>query len=147
MDLNILRLTYFLILKRRPLVLFSLKQRSLTWLSQLRFESIWTPRYFTLSLVHSLLAYNLTFKLPSNFFCLNLKITTSSFLTLSEILFAFSQLTSCFKSALTSLFSFLIQLLRIIELLRYIGTYVFVLNRRSYWNGCQIFAQQKICIY
>ena len=38
--------------------------------------------------------------------CINI-----SLFTLSEILFAFNQLTRCFKSALTSLLSFLIELL------------------------------------
>ena len=112
MDLNILRLTYFLILKRRALALFTLMERSLTWYCQLRFVSVFTPKYLTLSVGYSLLPHNLIFKSPSNFFCLDLKITISVFLTLSEILFAFNQLTRCFKSALTSLFSFLIELLR-----------------------------------
>ena len=52
------------------------------------------------------------FKSLLNFFCLDLKITISVFFTLSEILFAFNQLTRRFKSALTSLFSFLIDLPR-----------------------------------
>ena len=96
------------------LAIFSLTERSLTWNCQLRSRSasILTPRYFTLPVEYSFLPHCLTFKSPSNFFCLDLKITISDFLTLSEILFAFSQLTSCFKSALTSLFSFLIELLR-----------------------------------
>ena len=59
-----------------------------------------------------LLPHSFIFKSPSSFFCLDLKITISVFFTLSEILFAFNQLTRCFKSALTSLFSFLIELLR-----------------------------------
>ena len=82
------------------------------WYCQLRFASILTPKYLTLSVGYSLLPHNLIFKSPSNFFCLDLKITISVFFTLSEILFAFNQLTRCFKSALTSLFSFLIELLR-----------------------------------
>ena len=52
------------------------------------------------------------FKSLLNFFCLDLKITISVFFTLSEILFAFNQLSRCFRSALTSLFSFLIEFLR-----------------------------------
>ena len=40
MDLNILQLTYFLILKRRALALFSLTERSLAWYCQLRFVSV-----------------------------------------------------------------------------------------------------------
>ena len=112
MDLNILQLTCFLILKRRTLALFSLLESPLTWYCQLRFVSIFTPRYLTLSVGYSLLPLNFIFKSPSNFFCLDLKITISVFFTLSEILFAFNQLTRCFKSALTSLFSFLIELLR-----------------------------------
>ena len=94
------------------MALFSLTERSLTWHCQLRFTSILTPRYFTLSVGCSLLPHSLTFKSSSNFFYLDLKITIPVFFTLSEILLAFSQFTSCFKSALTSLFSFLIELLR-----------------------------------
>ena len=49
---------------------------------------------------------------PSNFFCLALKITISVFFfTLSEMLFAFTQVTRYFNSALASLFSFLTELL------------------------------------
>ena len=112
MDLNILGLTYFLILKMRALALFSLMERSSTWCRQVRLVSIFTPRYLTLSVGYSLLPHNFIFKSPSSFFCLDLKITISVFFTLSEILFAFNQLTRCFKSALTCLFSFLIELLR-----------------------------------
>ena len=112
MDLDILQLTYFLILKRTALALFSLTERSLTQYCQLWFVSIFTPKYFTLSVEYSLLPLNFIFKSPSNFFCLDLKITISFFLTLSEILFAFNQLTRRFKSAFTSLFSFLIELPR-----------------------------------
>ena len=116
MSLNILRLTYFLILKRRALVLFSLMERSLTWysnkVSQLRFASIFTSTYLILSVGYSFLPRNFTFKWTYDFFCLDLKNTISVFLKLSKILFAFYQLTRCFKSALTSLFSFLIELLR-----------------------------------
>ena len=79
--------------------------------------SIFTPKlqvFNTFSRVYIVFygIYNLIFKSPSNFFCLNLKITISVFLTLREILFAFNQLTRCFKSALTSLFNFLMELLR-----------------------------------
>ena len=112
MDLIILGLTYFLILKRRALALFSLMERSLTWCCQVRFVSIFTPRYLTLSVGYSLLPHNFIFKSPSSFFCLDLKITISVFFTLSEILFAFNQLTRYLKSVLTSLFNFLIELLK-----------------------------------
>ena len=61
---------------------------------------------------YSLLPHNFIFKLHADFLCLNLKISISAFLTLSESLFAFNQLTRCFKSALTSWFCFLIELLR-----------------------------------
>ena len=91
--------------------LFSLMERSLIWYYQLRFVSIFIPRYLTLLIGYSLLPYNFNFKLPSNFFYLDLKITISVFFTLSEILFAFNQLCKCFKSVLTSLFSFLIEFL------------------------------------
>ena len=86
--------------------------RLLIWHCQLRFASILTPNYFTLSVGYSILPYSLTFKSPSNFSCLDLKIAISVFLRLSEILFAFNQLTICFKSALAILYSFLIELLR-----------------------------------
>ena len=112
MDLNILGLTYFLILKRRVLALFSLMKRSLTWHCQVRFESILSPRYFIFSVGYSVLPHSLIFKSSSNLFFLDLKIIISVFLTLSEILFSLSQLNRCFKSALTSLFSFSIELLR-----------------------------------
>ena len=101
-----------IILKRSAFALFSLMDRSLRWYCQLRFVSIFTPTYLTLSVGYSLLPHNSIFKSPSSFFCLDLKITISVFFTLSEILFAFNQLTRCFKSALTCLFSFLIELLR-----------------------------------
>ena len=100
MDLNIVRLTYFLILKRRTFALFShgdIMETSLTRYCQLNFVSIFTPRYLTLSVGYSLLPHNFIFKLLSNFFCLNLKIAISIFFTLEEILFAFNQSTRCSK--------------------------------------------------
>ena len=112
MDLNILRLTYFLNLNSRAFALFDLMERSSTWYFQLRFVSICTPRYLTLSVGYNLLPHNFIFESPSNFFCLDLKTTISVLFTFSEILFAFNQLSRCFKSSLTSLFSFLIELLR-----------------------------------
>ena len=77
---NVSRPTYFCILKRKVLALFGLMERSLTWYCQLRFVSIFTPRHLTLSAGYSLLPHNFIFKLPSNFFCLDLKITISVFL-------------------------------------------------------------------
>ena len=112
MDLNILGLAYFLILKRIALALFSVTERSLTWHCQLRFASILTPRYLRVSAGYSLLPHSPTFKSPSNFFCLDLKIIVSVFFNFEWNLSECSQLTSCFKSTLTSLFSFLIELLR-----------------------------------
>ena len=112
MDLKILRLTYFLSLNRKAFVQFNLMERSLTWYCQLRFVAIFTCRYLTLSVRYNLLPHNFIFTSLSSFFYLDLRITISVFFTMSEILFAFNQLTSCFKSALTSLFSFLIELLR-----------------------------------
>ena len=106
-----MRLIYFLILKMRVLALFILMERSLTWHCQRRFLSVFTPRYLTLSVGYSHSPHNLIFKLPSNFICLDLKITISVFFTLNEILFAISQLTRRFKSAFIRLFSFLIELL------------------------------------
>ena len=43
---------------------------------------------------------------------LDLKITISEFFALSEVLFGFNQLTRCFKTTLTSLLSFLVELLK-----------------------------------
>ena len=71
MDLNILQLTYFLILKRRSLPLFSLTERSLTSYCHLRFVSVFSPRSLTLSVGYNLLPLNFIFKSPSNFFCLD----------------------------------------------------------------------------
>ena len=77
MDINILRLTYFLILKRTALALFSLMERSLICYCQLRFVSIFAPKYLTLPVRLSHLPQNLVFKSPLNFFCLDLKINSS----------------------------------------------------------------------
>ena len=68
--------------------------------------------YSLLSAGCSLLMLNFIFKSSSIFLSLDLKITISVIFTLSEILFTFNQLTRHFKSALTSLFSFLIELPR-----------------------------------
>ena len=54
-------------MKRRALALFSLMERLLTWYCQLRFVSIFTPKYLTLSEGYSLLPHNLIFKSPSSF--------------------------------------------------------------------------------
>ena len=56
--LNILRLTYFLILKRRALTVFSLVERSFTWYSQLRFVKIFTPKYLTLLVGYCILPHS-----------------------------------------------------------------------------------------
>ena len=66
MDLNILRLKYFVTLKKREFALFSLMERLLTWYCQLRFLSIFTPNYLTLLVGYSLLSHDLIFKSPSN---------------------------------------------------------------------------------
>ena len=79
MDLNILRLTYVLILKRRALALFILMERSIARCGQVRFVSIFTLSHLKLSVGYSLLPHNFIFKSPSNFFCLDLKITISFF--------------------------------------------------------------------
>ena len=111
-DFKVLRLIYFLISERKALTLFSLLEISLTGYCQLRFVSVFTSRYLTLLVGYSLLPHNLIYKSPSSFFCLDLKITISVFFTLSGTLFEFNQLTKCFRSALTSFFSFLIELLK-----------------------------------
>ena len=76
MDLNILMLSSFPILKRRVLGLFSLMKISLKLYFQLRLLLIFTPRYLTLSVGYSLLPYNFVFKSPSDFFCLDQGIQT-----------------------------------------------------------------------
>ena len=75
MGLNILRLTCFLILNKRALALFSLMESTPTLFCQLRFVSNFTPGYFTLPVRYSLLTHTFVFKLPSNFFWLEIKIT------------------------------------------------------------------------
>ena len=137
MDLNILRLTHFLILKRSAFTLFSLMDRSLTWYCQVRFVSIFTPMYLTLSVGYSLLPHDFIFKSPSSFFCLDLKITISFFFTLNEVLFAFNPLTRCFKSVLTSLFNFLIQLL----------TYKTLVSSAKWWTLQKFIAWLRSLIY
>ena len=47
--------------------------------------SVFTPKYFIVSVRYSLLPHNLIFKSSSNFFCLDLKITISVIFTLSEM--------------------------------------------------------------
>ena len=55
---------------------------------------------------YSLLPHNFVFKLPSNFFCLTrFKDCHFSFFTLNEILFAFNQLTRCFKGYVPYIFA------------------------------------------
>ena len=92
---------FFLIFKRRALALLDIVNMvCLNFHTQVR---------NTFSRVTS----TIIFKPPSNFFCLDLKITISGFFfTLCEILFAFNQLTGCLKSALICLFSFLTELVR-----------------------------------
>ena len=107
MDLSILRLTYFLILKRRALALYSSMERSLTWYCQVRFVSILTPKYLTLLVGYSLLPYN--------FILIHLQVSFKDYnfsFFIKWRLLTFNQLTRCFKSVMTSLFSFLNELLR-----------------------------------
>ena len=55
---------------------------------------------------YSLLPHNFVFELPSNFFCLTrFKDCHFSFFTLNEILFAFNQLTRCFKGYVPYIFA------------------------------------------
>ena len=63
-----------------------------------RFPSILTPKYLTLAVAKSLLRLNFNFISPSNCLRLDLKTTSSVFLTLSEILFALSQYNKFFRS-------------------------------------------------
>ena len=95
------------------MALVSLMERSsFTWHCQLQFVSIFTTRYLTLSVRYSLLPHKFIFKSTFKFLLLRFKDYHFSFFILGEILFAFNQLARCFKSALTSLFRFLIELLR-----------------------------------
>ena len=133
-----LRLIYFLILKRSTFALFSLMDRSLTWSYQLRFVSIFTPTYLTPLVGYRLLLHNFIFKSPSSFFCLDLKITILfCFFTLIEILFEFNQLARCVKFELTSLFSFLIELLRHKKLV----------SSAKWWNLQELIASLRSFIY
>ena len=84
----------------------------LTWHCKIRFVSVLTSRYLPLSLGYNLLPHNFIVKSSSNFFLLRLKDHHFSFYNISEILFPFNQITRCFKSALTSLLSCLLELLR-----------------------------------
>ena len=59
--------------------MFSLMESLLTLYCQLKFVSIFTPSYLTLLEGYSLLPCNFIFTSPSNFFCLDLKITISDF--------------------------------------------------------------------
>ena len=68
-----------------------------------------TKVFNTCSWIDSL-PLNFIFTVPLNFFLLDLNMTISVFLTFSEILFAFSQLTRFFRSIFTNLLSFLIDL-------------------------------------
>ena len=120
-------------------------------------------KYLTLSVGYSLLPYNLIFKLPSNFLCLDLKITITVFVTLTEILFAFNQFARCFKSVLTSLFSFLIELLKHKRLvssakwctlqyfIAWLRSFIYSKNRRGPrtgpWGTPQFKAQDQIHIH
>ena len=138
-----LRLIYFLILKRSTFALFSLMDRSLTWSYQLRFVSIFTPTYLTPLVGYRLLPHNFIFKSPK-FLLLRLKDYNFFFcFTLIEILFEFNQLTRCVKFELTSLFSFLIELLRhkklvssakwwnLQELIAWLRSFIYNKNRRG----------------
>ena len=112
MNLNILALIFFSYFKKESIdhIQFNRKITNLTLPTKI--SSILTPRYFTVSEGYSLLPHSLIFKSPSNFLCLNFEITISVFLALTQILFVSSQITRCFRSAFTSLFSFVIELLR-----------------------------------
>ena len=112
MDLNILEPACFLFLKMRVLALFSLMEKLLTWHCKIRFVSVLTSSYLPLSLGYNLLPHNFIVKSSSNFFLLRLKDHHFSFFKISEILFPFNQITRCFKSALTSLLSCLLEVLR-----------------------------------
>ena len=102
----------FLVLKRRRLDLFSLMERSLTWWHcQLRFESIFIPMYLTLSLIFYCIILFLNHL--QIYFAWTLRFHFFFYYIWSEILFGFNRLTRCFKSALTSLFCFLMELLLI----------------------------------
>ena len=66
----------------------------------------------TLSVEYSILPHNFILTHLHISFTQIYRLPFQSFFTLNEILFKFNQLIRCFKSALTSLFSFFIELLR-----------------------------------
>ena len=90
--------------------------------------------------------------MPYNLFCLDLKIVISVFFTLSEVLFAFSYLTRCSKSASTSLFRFFDRITQtykisvISKVLRFSKFYWFI-NRVIYILKNGKGPRTDLCIY
>ena len=70
------------------------------------------PRDFPESVVNNLLQFNFSFKVVSACFVINLRNASSTLLTLGQILRALSQYEIYLTSRLTSLFIFLIELLK-----------------------------------
>ena len=68
------------------MALFNLTDKYSIWDFHIRFPSIWTPKYLTLSVRKSFLRLKFHFISPTNCFLLDLKITSLVFLTLTEIL-------------------------------------------------------------
>ena len=108
MDLKILRLTYFLLLKRRSIGSIQFNGKIINMIFPIKIGIIFTSRYLRLSEGYSFLQHNFIFKSPLNLFCLDLKIF--QFFTQSKVLICIQP--RCVKSAQTNLFSFFIELLK-----------------------------------
>ena len=107
----------FLLRKCLPLDNIALAQFNLTvtllifW-CQFNSSSILTPRYFTESVAYNLSPFNFGFKVVFECFLIDLNRTTSILLTLKQILSARSKYERYFKSLVSYLFIFLIELLK-----------------------------------
>ena len=106
MDLNILSSTNFLILNSRALSLFSLTEKSFIWCGQVTYWSFFTPSIWHLQLDKYFWQLTFIIKLFSS----RLKNDHFSFLKFSEILFALIQFSRLFRSIVTNLLRFLIDL-------------------------------------
>ena len=92
---------------------FNFVALDLTWLFQFNLLSILTPGYFTESVGYNLFLFHFIFILKSRGFLLGLKIISSVFETLNEILLALSQFVRFFRSIFKNLFNLFSDLLMI----------------------------------
>ena len=93
-------------LGNNALALLSFTAMLFTWSCQCKNLSIYIPRYFTEFDGYNLFLLSLIFISFRSTFLGDLKITSSVFSTLREILFALKQLFKCFISWLICLFRF-----------------------------------------